>query len=348
MDRLPQVRNPYFEEEKMLNPNHIVTVRFTHRTVNDFLSKPDMLRKLKSWAPQGFNTRITLCKATLAIVKSTVPLTDFWGRSTRDGLWWKHFCDFFTYAHLLEQDQVILDDVLIDEFQRFTSSLRAVDDKHLLPNKLLEQRLSINLYWLLGQYAFANKSTWPVNDTLVPSLYNYNVDMADFFFDMAIEANLKHYIERKLATKPQLLKRSCLQRPVLDRALQPAPWTGRTCDVDPEMMHILLKHGANPNESMLLQWYKPPSYNELTDYAFTTVWAHYLHSLWIKTKETCKDPARIRLNLEVTKLMIEHGAAVDFRPWRHLQLKEPFGGPRLTPSDVLRESFSPHEIAFLN
>jgi len=124
-----------------------------------------MLRKLTSWAPQGFDTRVTLCKATLAIVKSTFPLNDFWGRSTRDGLWWKHFCDFFTYAHLLEQDKGILDDVLIDEFQRLTSSLRMVDDKDLLPNKLPEQRLSIHLYWLLGQYAFANKSTWPINDT---------------------------------------------------------------------------------------------------------------------------------------------------------------------------------------
>jgi len=172
--------------------------------------------------------------------------------------------------------------------------------------------------------------------------------MADFFFDMAVEANLKHYIEHKLATKPQLLKRSFLQKPVLDRALQPAPWTGRTCDVDPEMIHILQKYGANPNESLLLQWYKPTSYNEFTDYAFTTVWANYLHSLWIKSKDTRKDPAMTRTSLEVIKLIIEYGAAVDFRPWRHLQLKEPFGGPRLTLSDVLRASFPPHEVAPLN
>jgi len=328
----------------MLTPNHIVTVRFTHRTVKDFLSKPDMLRKLTSWAPQGFDTRVTLCKATLAVVKSTFPLSDDRRRST---LWWKHFCDFFTYAHLLEQDGGILDDVLVDEFQRLLSSFRVLYEIDLPPDRLLVHKLRTYLYWLLGHrvHAFSNESTWPINDTLVPRLYNYNVDMTDFFFDMAVEANLKHYVEHKLATRPQLLNRSFLQRPVLDRALQPAPWTGRTCDVDPEMMHLLLKHGANPNESLVLPWFKSPSHNEVSLYAFTTVWARYLHSLWIKTKDTRKDPAIICTNLEVTKLMIEYDAAVDFRPWRHLRLHEPFGGLRLTLSDVFREVFPPHEVA---
>jgi len=90
--------------------------------------------------------------------------------------------------------------------------------------------------------------------------------MTDFFLDMAVEANLKHYVEHKLAMKPQLLDRSFLQRVVLDHALQPAPWTGRTCAVDPEMMNLLLKHGANPNESLIVLSFKPPTYNVLTDY----------------------------------------------------------------------------------
>ncbi len=331
----------------MLTPNHIVTVQFTHRTVKDFLSRPDMLRKLTSWAPPGFDTRVTLCKATLAIVKSTFPLSDDRRRLT---LWWKHFCDFFTSAHLLERDNGILDDVLVDEFQRLISSFRVLYEIDLPPDRLLVHRLRPYLYWLLGHrvHAFSNESTSPINDTLVPPLYDYNVDMTDFFLDMAVEANLKHYVEHKLATKPQLLNRSFLQRPVLDHALQPAPWTGRTCAVDPEMMHLLLKHGANPNESLIVPSFKPPSYNVLTDYAFMSVWVHYLQSLWIKTKDTRKDPAIIRTNLEVTKLMIEYGATVDFRPWRHLRLQEAFGGPRLTLSDVFREVFPPHEVASLN
>jgi len=52
------------------------TVRFSHRTVKDFLSKPDILEKLTSWMSKDFDARATLYKATLAIIKSLSSSTD--------------------------------------------------------------------------------------------------------------------------------------------------------------------------------------------------------------------------------------------------------------------------------
>ena len=54
------------------------TVRFSHLTVKEFLSKPDILKKLHSWKSKNFDARISLCKSTLAIAKSInlPPLTE--------------------------------------------------------------------------------------------------------------------------------------------------------------------------------------------------------------------------------------------------------------------------------
>lgn len=111
------------------------TVRFSHRTVKDFLLEPDMLKKLHSWKSTKFDARVTLCKATLASVRSLPLSTDINNRVDLDQCW-KHISDFFTYASLIEQDGGTIDDMLIDEFERVSYPFRELE-KHETPLKRL-------------------------------------------------------------------------------------------------------------------------------------------------------------------------------------------------------------------
>lgn len=180
--------------------------------------------------------------------------------------------------------------------------------------------------------------------------------MTNFFFALAVEANLKHYVEHKLATKPHLIKTSFSQRPILDRALRPPlliPWIWRTGKIDPDMIRLLLLRGANLNEELnVYTWQKPP-YDELTHqlpvYAWTTVWALFLKQLHdAKASNVRKSPESVQDELAVTKLLVENGAAADIRPWSILALHNAFGGPIVTPSDVFHKVFPPRDAVLLD
>lgn len=323
------------------------TVRFSHRTVKDFLSKPDMLEKLTSWVSKNFDARATLCKATLAIIKSLPSSTDInfevdasgWSKPYRVNAdcWWKHVSDFFTYIHLIEQDKGTLDDVLVDELQPVISSFLRPEKQDTHLERLLAYSAGALDHW--ARWVDEN-DMWPVNHALVESLSRYDKDMTIFFFALAVEANLKRYIEHKLATKPHLIeRRSFSQRRILDRALRPPPRTWRTCTIDPDMIRLLLTQAANPNEELTVYGSRRASNEELTMYKFehswTTAWALFLKRLYeAKNSKIRRSPVLVQDELEATKLMIENGAAADLRPWRILALQDPSGGPMLTPLDV--------------
>lgn len=115
-------------------------VRFSHRTMKDFLSKPDMLKKLTSWTSKGFDARVSLCKATIAIATSLPSSTlieyemdaNRWRKSlngTDTDRWWNYISDFFTYAHLIEQGKGKVDGELVNELQRAICSFRRPDSQ---------------------------------------------------------------------------------------------------------------------------------------------------------------------------------------------------------------------------
>lgn len=160
------------------------------------------------------------------------------------------------------------------------------------------------------------------------------------------------YIENKLATMPYLMNRSFLQRPILDRALRPAlsPWRQRR--IDSGMIRILLAHGANPNETLTVYKtlsgavfrraiYTSEGVDNNLGPIFTTLYEAKVHNIY-------KPPELVQDELEATKLMIQHGAAADLRPWRILALQSLSGDPILTPSDVFHEVFPPRDAAFLD
>ena len=335
------------------------TVRFSHLTVKDFLSKPDMLEKLHSWKSKNFDARISLCKSTLAIVKSiTAPtLTDSkypWiGISSihaRNAViynrCWNYVSDFFSYAHLIERHGGTLDDPLIDEFRSVISSI--------LVGKAHKQGLFAYLNWAIDHWVcWINQyDTLPLNYDRSTFLSPYDRDMSNFFLASAVQANLKAHVAHKLAANPHLISRSFRQRPVLDRALRPSPWTKPTYRIDPGMIDLLLKRGADPN--MTLTLYKDVSKSRLlytSEKAWTTIWALFLQSLYGAAKaQIQKPPELIQDEIEATKLMIEHGAAADLRPLRILASEAPlkhFGSPMLTPSDIFHEIFPPRDAVFL-
>ena len=190
------------------------TVRFSHRTAKDFLLKPEMLEKLNSWKSTKFDTRAALCKATLATIKSLPSSTDINNKVDADRCW-KHVSNFFTYANLIKQDGGTIDDVLIDELERVIYSFRKLE-KHDTPIKILVTYSTPALDpW--AHWIYQNDLS-PVD---IMSISRSNKDMTNFFFALTVEANLKRYVEHKLATKPHLIEKSFSQRPILDRALRP-------------------------------------------------------------------------------------------------------------------------------
>ena len=330
------------------------TVRFSHRTVKDFLLKPDMLKKLNSWKSKDFDARNFLCKATLATVKSLPSPTDK-TIYVNDNRCWYYVNEFFFYARLIENDESSLDFALMDEFQRAVSSYRF--HKRDERGTYLE-RFFTSLVWVFdyGARWVAENDILSIHDDPNKFLSPYDKDMTRFFFALAVEGNLKGYIQHKLATMPQLIKRSFCQRPLLDRALRPSPSARRTFRIDPDMINVLLTRGANPNEVLTLykleNAWDDLSWTYAPEKAWTTVWALFLRDLHeAKSKKIRKSPELVQDELEVTKLMIENGAAMDLRPWRILALQhplKPFGGPTLTPSEVLHEVFPQRDAEFLD
>lgn len=336
------------------------TVRFSHRTVKDFLSKPDMLKKLTSWKSKDFDANATLCKATLAIMKS-LPLSTNMNIVNNYNRCWSHVTDFFSYARVIEEDGGTLDEALVDEFQRVFSSFRTRDKR----DTYLERLLSVSA-WALDHWArwihehdVAPAINWPYGFLFRPERnMAHDRDMTDLFLALAVEANLKRYIGQKLATNPHMIDRASWKRPILDRALRPPPLLWQTCRIDPDMVHLLLMRGADPNEELALyidRWSKDgPSIYEsaksrlltyTSEKAWTTVWALFLQRLYeAKLDKSRKSPDSIHNELEATKLMIENGADADLRPWKIL----PFRGPTLTPSDVFHKVFPTHDAEVLD
>ena len=316
------------------------TVRFSHRTVKDFLLEPDMLKKLTSWKSNLFDARVSLCKATLATLKSLSSSKDLNNATDADRCW-KYVGDFFTYAHLIEQDGGTIVDVLIDEFERVIYSFRKLEEYDTPSKRLFAYSTRALDPWARWIY---QHDLSPVDLMSTVSGSHFEKDMMNSFFALAVEANMKRYVENKLATKPNLIKSFSSQRPVLDRALRPPlsmPYIWQTGKIDPEMIRLLLLQGANPNEELTVYTLEGPQLtHSLPVYARTTVWALFLQTLYeARISNVRKSPESVQVELEATKLMIENGAAADIRPWSVLALHKLFGGPKVTPSDVFHKAF---------
>ncbi|KAL8718403.1 MAG: hypothetical protein Q9225_004461 [Loekoesia sp. 1 TL-2023] len=325
-------------------PEHLMyTVRFPHRTIKDFLSKPDMQRKLNAWTSEDFDAKAILCKATLAIAKC-LPSLFVKERKSEPDRWWPPVSAFFVYANLLEQEKRRLNAAMVDELQRVVAtSLKPYRHKVLWKLDLGFLGRVVD-YWI--PLVDSREFLWTRFDdgALGPPLLSRDEDMTIFFFTLAVEANLNRYIEYKLATKPHLIRRSIGQRFVLDRALRPLLLPERRDSTDSDTIHLLLRHGADPNEEFTVL--ESSASDKFTGYQFT-LWGSFLEFLLTTKNARARTPTLAQDQFEVTKAMIQYGAAADLRPWRNLVIRQPFGGRKITPLDVLRETFPPSDVVYL-
>ena len=322
------------------NLEHMMyTVRFSHRTVKDFLLTSDMFTKLNSWKSKDFDARVTLCKATLAIVKS-LPLSTDITNDVNANRCYSHISEFFSYAHLIEEVEGSLDDAVVDELQRVVSSLRKRDTRVSGLGQVLSLLARAIDHWAGW---IDDHDIGPADDRAYGTYFRHDKDMTYFFLALAVEANLKHYVEHTLATKPHMKARGYCHRPILDRALRSLRKTWR---IDTDMIHLLLMQGANPNEELTMySTQHAPTDGYRSKKEWTTTWALFLQHLYgAKVDQRRKSPDLVRDELKATKLMIENGAAADLRPWRI----RAFDGRTLRPSDVFHEVFPPRDAAVLD
>ena len=331
------------------------SVQFSHRTVKDFITEPRMLERLNSWVSSGFDAMETLQKATLAILKS-IPASVFdpvpWQlrgdirpsmeRENIHNKWWRHVSDFFYYAHVSEAAGGAFDPRLFEELQYFVATQLLADHRRFgkLDNDpgLLARGCN---YFL----PFVDSRWRPEAIRECPPLPLQDPEMAIFFFTLAVEANLIRYMEYKLASNPRLINRSDQQRPFLDRALRPMPWPTASSSINYQTVALLLSKGADPNE--YLWTFGPILETNYTYGSLSTVWGCFLECLDLTAQKDGRTPRIIQNQFEASKLMIQHGALADLRPWKSVVLRVPFRGPNLAPSYYFHKAFSPVEARFL-
>ena len=140
------------------NEEALYTVGFSHRTIKDFLTKPAVTRTLQSWASDEFDADVSLCKATLAVVKSlSSSARTFHQQSAfltnspdqrmdvaNDPIesgnvynspdverWCKHVKDFFIYASRIEDEGRKVDETIVDELRHVITSFHRPDKTDL-------------------------------------------------------------------------------------------------------------------------------------------------------------------------------------------------------------------------
>ena len=324
-------------EVNLTQSQHLMyTVRFSHRTIQDFLLKPEILAKLNSWKSKGFDARVALCKEVLGLTKSSELLYE------------NAIRDFCRYAYLIECDNVLIDERLIDELQAVVSDPRKTET-WTLSERFLKHIAMITDWW--AHFVEAGV-TWPFSGALPPTFSILDQDTTNRFLALAVEANLKRYIEQKLTRKPYLIRRASFQRPILDRALRLSAVVWGMPGVDPDMIRLLLLQGANPNEELTI-YTRVGTFdrdeNQVLSYDWTTVWALFLDRLLNEhLSRTHKTSESLQRDAEAAEVMIEYGAAADLGPWRISALRKPFSGPRLTPSGVFHKVFPPPDAMRLD
>jgi hypothetical protein len=127
----------------------------------------------------------------------------------------------------------------------------------------------------------------------------------DSFLSLAIQFGLQNYVKGELGNSDKIV-RSKKGRPLLDYALYPSP-IGPSDLVTPEMVRLLLDHGANPNER----------FGKRTCWEGALLWQYEMfvegngRAINAVTGGTIDDVQQVAdARVEICKLLIERGADV--------------------------------------
>ncbi|KAL1640455.1 hypothetical protein SLS58_006953 [Diplodia intermedia] len=279
-----------------VNPLHDFGLRqthvsFLHRTVKEFLEgSSDVAAMLRERTP-GFDARISICKSFLALIKMMPGDISY---QTYPQL----VDDLLYYTREVEIHNRVAQIDVLEEVDRYLSQLEKESHCH----------------WT---------NLRPVFDE------QCREDGKCDFLGLAIQTGQRLYVEQKLSEDRSLL-RSKIGRPYLDYALHPHLRTYSDLlhvparSWDPDMVHTLLKLGANPNwpsrtSERLTPWVKALKLfqNSRHDFFFISL--------------TGPDPPTTAL-INIIELLLKHGA--------DRAVKLPRGGGkkkrRESATDVLR------------
>jgi hypothetical protein len=250
-------------------------VDFLHRTVRDFL-RECYYDRLTVLAP-GFDPLLSLCRMMLFLLKGLPPINLRVPASiTRLIL---IVDELLYYAHESEKQscfQALALHEILEEVDRVSTELTGG---------------SVGNHWT------------HIRDLPgARGLDEYREGQHCNFLALAVQARLTKYVKAKLDGEPGLLNKR--GRPLLDYALRPRrvtpismPYHSQRAEasVDTDMVRLLLKKGANPNQQVHLNDGK-------------TVWALFLLSCYESTRRQAISPVLKSAWYRASELMIRHGA----------------------------------------
>ena len=272
-------------------------VEFLHRTVRDYLIAPQMRNILNGWAAKGFDAISSLCRAHLAQIMSLPWPCEAMQRPSVVKEFFRLVKGFMYYASKLEREKGLSDVALINALDHAASSFweRRNDISELSLYSVTPE--SGVLHWTNLELDLRRRDAGERGEKT--------------FLAKTVECGLRLYVAKILDAQPQLLREK-RGRPLLDYALRPRFVERRHKRVigfvDPEMVHLLLLHGADPNQ--MISIYNTKEREQIT------VWAYFLWKVWEDVKlweYTPDNPRWVEELFAVTKMLLEYGANLDLQ-----------------------------------
>ena len=282
--------------EPYLHPFCGYRVGFLHRTVRDYLIAPQMREMLNGWAAKEFDATSSLCRAHLAQIMSLPWPCEAMQRPSVVKEFFRLMNGFMYYASKLEREKGLSDVALINALDHAASTYweRRNDISELsLYSSSPESGV---LHWTNLELDLRRRDTTERGERN--------------FLAKTVECGLGLYVTKILDAQPLLLRQK-RGRPLLDYALRPRVMEHKSRAigfVNPDMVHLLLLRGANPNQ--MISIYNTKKSDRIT------VWAFFLRNIWLDAKfwEHAPDNSRwVEELFAVTEMLLRYGANLDMQ-----------------------------------
>jgi hypothetical protein len=292
-------------------------VQYLHRTVRNFLEKPDMWQQLLSHTEKsGFDPHSRLLRSCIYQLNAAALLRRrglVERLSTSLSVALAHA--YYAYAHTGKSNGFLLDQLdrllkrnvvpydLLDgmKAEAPVSMARTVSNKapqklfsssnrtNLDPSGIEEEQITPLPNVQDDEYAS------PIQKAIHAQVTGINPDSSNVIIHLAVQYGLVAYVTEKIAEDPNLLKFNKKARPLLDYAN--APKQTSHFRFSAQLVTVLLQHGANPNKRFKG---RSPWENAL-------LW-HYRSLKRAREQgiEIAKD--RVMERLKIIRVLLEHGA----------------------------------------